>query len=168
MRQELSRFYCSNLAGNFVEEVLVGSGKLSGGPDGNQGQWRSILSEIIVHSDADPSGTRDGFALFRIEPVTLDGIRPVTLNRNLGNPVLGQELTVAGFGQIPSEDDASSYYSANIPDELMEATVRVADNDVCKAMVEYGGSLVYDKAAMLCTLADTVTGRGPCYGTFVS
>lgn len=168
----------------FQDQVLVGATARDGNGtgDGEQGQWRKLVRGAEArHPDADPSGLRDAPALFRIEPVTLDGVTPALLNWEASNPVLGQALAVAGFGmevvELPPTEDGDDfrYYSGEgdylnrgqyvAPDHLVKATVRAPDRDVCRAMGAYYIRWDYEDAKMMCTLADDKFGRGPCNGT---
>lgn len=103
-----------------------------------QSQWRTVL--------AFKSYIRLGLVVYKITPVTLPHIKPVQLNAEVKNLVVGQNLTVVG-------------YSDNITqagDSLMEEAVQMADPAVCNGMINdffAGGT------------ADTILHRHPAGGS---
>ena len=119
------------------DRVLVGSSERNS-TAGGQGQWCTVLETKV-------SGALSLF-LYRITPVTLPHIKPVQLNAEVKNLVVGQNLTVVG-------------YSDNITqagDSLMEEAVQMADPAVCNGMINdffAGGT------------ADTILHRHPAGGS---
>jgi hypothetical protein len=59
--------------------------------------------------------------LFKTEPVTFEGFVPAVLNSDVGAVVLGQNVTVAGYGADRLQDDAFSS-----PGLASESSLRVA------------------------------------------
>ena len=112
---------------------------------GGQGQWCTVLETKV-------SGALSLF-LYRITPVTLPHIQPVQLNADPTNPTIGQNLTVVGFNDTAQDGDL-----------LMEATVQVADPNVCDSMATDEGDLIVKRRTQFCT--DTPL-MGPCNGAWL-
>jgi len=104
------------------------------------------------------------FMLLQIEPVTLDNLlHPIDLNSDPNVPIPNQSVTVVGYGYRQKDIDDDGQYI--LPTVLQKAIVKVSDNDVCQAIMEYQNQTFYNSSTMLCSLGDTKHGRGPCYCT---
>ena len=70
---------------------------------GGKAQWRKILGKRLIHPKYKLGYSFlvpvvYDFMLFKIEPVTLDNLKPIPLNTHSDLPTDGQVATVLGFG----------------------------------------------------------------------
>jgi Trypsin len=151
------------LVGDFGDEVLVGAW-LVNETNGTAAEWRKIVSEMVVHPEYNDSAIRNDFMLFKIEPVSMPGLVPITLNTDPSIPTLADQFAVVGMGF-----NSSNYTSA---DRLLKVQVRYVDHDLCQGQWNlldddfyYNETREVFDESMICAIGDFSATKGPTKGT---
>lgn len=95
-------------------------------------QWRDVLSSMHVHPGYNSMTMENDFMMFKIQPVSKQGIIPAKLNRNASCPINAQNLNVCGFGY-------TSETSYQLSDSLRKVTVQYVPHATCNT--QYGGAI---------------------------
>lgn len=131
------------------EDVLVGSFRYDRQSSGSE--YRTILSDMIVHPEFDDTHNFNDFMLFRIQPVENEQLIPYALNDNPNNPSTGDTLTVIGVGYTE--------YDGDRPYRLQKLDVSYYSDSACNSIY---GSYV-DTGLSFCA-GDPNGGKDACQG----
>jgi Trypsin len=117
-------------------------------------QYRNRVGSVQVHPQYDETSIQYDFILFKIQPVTLSNLKPISLNLDADNPKAGQALTVIGMGV--SDDGKTS----NV---LEGVQLTAVSQEQCQQEWSTSGGRDIDAASMVC--ASTTNGKDVCGGT---
>ena len=134
----------------FTGKVIVGQKRVNS----MQGaQARNITSKRIIHPLNDIYTYQYDLMMFRIQPVTLEGLKPIKFSNNTLSPTVNEQMVTVGFGAVNESGTQSMI--------LREVTVRAYSYETCNAdYAEFGG---IDEESMICA-GDPAGGKDSCQG----
>jgi Trypsin len=109
---------------------------------------------LQVHPEYNTTTIKYDFMLFKIQPVTLSNLKPITLNVDADNPEAGQALTVIGMG-LSDENTTSNV--------LEGVQLSAVSHEQCQQEWSTSGGQDIDVTSMVC--ASTTNGKDVCGGT---
>jgi Trypsin len=141
-----------------LADSFNGSSKVLVGPylrDSTEGpaQYRDRDGALQVHPEYNKTTIKYDFMLFKIQPVTLSNLKPITLNVDADNPEADQALTVIGMG-LSDENTTSNV--------LEGVQLSAVSHEQCQQEWSTSGGQDIDVTSMVC--ASTTNGKDVCGG----